>query len=217
MTGPRPAGHIGRDTCGIAAVVPSRRPMPSSALPKQEVLDRLMAAFRQFGYDGASLARLSKATGLGRSSLYHYFPNGKEDMAAAVLANAGARFEEMVLAPLRAGDAPPRERLARMATGLGAFYADGSAACLTDLFAIGDAGTLFRQRIGSRIQAFIGLLAAVAVEGGIDRETAEQRAEDALIAIQGALVLSRGLASPEPFRRVVSELPDRLLAPADAD
>jgi TetR/AcrR family transcriptional repressor of lmrAB and yxaGH operons len=86
---------------------------------------------------------------------------------------------------------------------------------LPRLFAIGDAGTLFRQRIGSRIQAFIGLLAAVAVEGGIDRETADQRAEDALIAIQGALILSRGLASPEPFRRAVSGLPDRLLAPPD--
>src|SRR5689334_15238098 len=104
--------------------IPSRCPMPSSTLPKQEVLDRLTAAFRQFGYDGASLARLSKATGLGRSSLYHYFPNGKEDMAAAVLANAGARFEETVLAPLRAKDAPPRERLTRMVAGLAAFYAD---------------------------------------------------------------------------------------------
>jgi AcrR family transcriptional regulator len=188
--------------------------MPSATVPKQEVLDRLTAAFRQFGYDGASLARLSKATGLGRSSLYHYFPNGKEDMAAAVLANAGARFDQSVLAPLRAAGAPSRERLARMTAGLDAFYAGGNAACLTDLFAIGDAGTLFRERIGSRIKAFIGLLAGVAVEIGIDRQTAEKRAEDALIAIQGALVLSRGLASPEPFRRVLSELPDRLLAPA---
>ncbi len=55
--------------------------MPAPLLPREEVLDRLAAAFRRDGYDGASIARLSAATGLGKASLYHYFPGGKQDMA----------------------------------------------------------------------------------------------------------------------------------------
>ena len=59
--------------------------MAHPALAKEEVVARLMKVFRREGYEGASLSRLSEATGLGRSSLYHHFPRGKEDMAAAVL------------------------------------------------------------------------------------------------------------------------------------
>ena len=55
--------------------------MPAPLLSKEEVLARLMATFRSDGYDGASLAELSQRTGLGKSSLYHYFPGGKAEMA----------------------------------------------------------------------------------------------------------------------------------------
>ena len=64
--------------------------MPAAQASRDEVVDRLLTAFRRKGYDGASLADLSAATGLGRSSLYHYFPGGKEEMARAVLDRADA-------------------------------------------------------------------------------------------------------------------------------
>ena len=59
--------------------------MPPALLSRQEVVERLVTVVRRLGYDGASLAELSKATGLGKSSLYHYFPAGKDDMVRAVL------------------------------------------------------------------------------------------------------------------------------------
>ncbi len=46
----------------------------------------------QYGYEGATLARLSAATGLG-TSLYHHFPKAKEEMAA-VLNQKQQWFEE---------------------------------------------------------------------------------------------------------------------------
>ncbi|TGQ06111.1 helix-turn-helix domain-containing protein, partial [Mesorhizobium sp. M00.F.Ca.ET.217.01.1.1] len=39
--------------------------------------------FREHGYEGASLALIGAATGLGKGSLYHFFPGGKEEMARA--------------------------------------------------------------------------------------------------------------------------------------
>ena len=67
--------------------------MPAPSISREEVLNRLTKTFRTYGYDGASLAKLSEATGLGPSSLYHYFPGGKEEMAQAVLNHANVWLE----------------------------------------------------------------------------------------------------------------------------
>ncbi len=48
---------------------------------------------------------------------------------------------------------------------------------------------------------------------GIPEQAARQRAEDAVIQVQGALVLTRGLNSTEPFERVLQQLPVKLLEP----
>ena len=80
--------------------------MPAALLPKEEVLDRLTAAFRRYCYDGASNARLAAATGLGTASLYHYFKGGRQHMAEAIMAHVDGRFGELVLAPLRSDPLP---------------------------------------------------------------------------------------------------------------
>jgi len=180
-------------------------------LPKEEVVERLMRVFRREGFDGASLARLSEATGLGRSSLYHHFPRGKEDMAEAVLAAVRVRFDRLVLSPLRAAG-PARGRLAAMTRGLDEFYAAGQDACLTELFGVGTTGTQFVSRLSGSVATAIEAIAAVLIEGGLAEESAHRRAEDALVAIQGALVLARATASTAVFHRTLAELPDRLLA-----
>ena len=52
---------------------------------RQDVIPLLAEVFREHGYEGASLALISEATGLGKGSLYNFFPDGKEEMAACVL------------------------------------------------------------------------------------------------------------------------------------
>lgn len=185
--------------------------MSHPTLSREEVLDRLMQVFRDYGYDGASLSRIADATGLGRSSLYHYFPKGKDDMAAAVLAHAGEFVRDNVLAPLNA-DGTPRERLVKLAQGLDALYASGRSACLTNVLTMGDAAGKFTPPLRERLRRLIGALAKVAQEGGVDEGAARQQAEDVVIALHGALVVGRVLNSTAPFRRMLAELPDRLLA-----
>src|SRR5260370_8776623 len=67
--------------------------MPAALASKDEIIDRLFTVFRDRGFEGASLADLSRATGLGKSSLYHHFPRGKEQMAEAVLERATALID----------------------------------------------------------------------------------------------------------------------------
>lgn len=184
--------------------------MPAAIIPKEAVLDRLAAAFRQHGYDGASISRLSEATGLGKASLYHYFRNGKQEMAEAVFAHVGGNFQELVIAPLtRTGD--PTRRLRAAARGLDEFYGRGDWSCILDLFGIGSARQIFQPQLRSVVTGFETVLSDLAQEAGVDRITARRRAEDVVVAIQGALVVARATGERKAFTRVLKELPNRLL------
>ena len=188
--------------------------MPAPLIPRDEVVDRLSQVFQRLGYDGASLAELSRGTGLGKSSLYHYFPNGKEEMALAVLRRVHAWIEEMAVAPLQ-GQGSPKERLERMLQALDSFYAGGKNACVLGNLVVGGARHLYQRQLRSVFAAWVEGLERLCLEAGIPRRTARERAEDVVLQIEGALVLSGGLDDPTPFRRVLRKIPKEFLAPED--
>lgn len=169
-----------------------------------------MQTFREHGYEGASLSRISKLTGLGKASLYHHFPGGKEDMGMAVLESVGVWFNENVRRPL-AESGPPKARLRRMTDALEEFYAGGRKPCLLELFAVGEARSSFGSALAQTSRQWQAAMAEVLVEAGFDQEVANQRALDALIQIQGALVVSRAMEDPTPFQRTMRSLPGRML------
>ncbi len=184
--------------------------MSAATLPRDEVVNRILNAFRQYGYEGASLARLSAATGLGRSSLYHHFPNGKEDMAHAAMDAVSAWLHTNLMSTLD-GTAAPKKRLRRFADKLSEFYEGGERSCLMDVFTVGEAGTLFQKHLRERLQLLINALGQVVEEAGFDRAEALKRAENAVISWEGALVVSRALGSTASFLRISRELPELLL------
>lgn len=175
---------------------------PAKADPRS-VADALVTTFRGEGYAGASLADLAAATGLKSASLYHRFPAGKADMAAAALARAGEDFAPLVLAPL-AGDGPPAARLAASAAGVARFYDDGRLACLLAVLALSDAPTSVRAAVGAMLAGWIDALAVTLGEAGAAAPRA--RAEDRIAAIQGALVLARAGGDTNAFARAVAQL-----------
>jgi AcrR family transcriptional regulator len=185
--------------------------MPAATLSREEVAQRLLAEFRRSGYQGASLASLSEATGLGKSSLYHYFPEGKVDMARAAMEVVGGWMRETVL-PNLSKDGPPEKRLKKYCAALSEFYEKGALPCLTELFSIGEAAEYFQQMLRQSMSNTIKLLSAVMEEDGIDAAEAARRAEDAMVMVQGALIVSRTLGSNAPFARTLRKLPEILLA-----
>src|SRR5262245_3117472 len=107
-------------------------------MSKADMLDRLMELFRRKGFDGASVTDISESTGLGKSSLYHHFPNGKEEMALQVLRRLEEELERTLFEPMRS-DGTPRQKLDRMLDGLDRFYESGKKArLLARLAARGD-------------------------------------------------------------------------------
>jgi AcrR family transcriptional regulator len=172
-----------------------------------------LSTFRDKGYDGASLAELSTATGLGRSSLYHYFPGGKEEMAQQVLAHLDAQLATALFAPLRSGQTPAR-RLAGMLATLHAFYDGGRKACLLErLCASVDSGR-FRRPLSHAFSTWIDAVEQLCLEAGLHKTVARSRAQDLVVRVEGALVVCAGTGELEVFERTLRELRATLLAPA---
>ena len=131
-------------------------------------------------------------------------------MARAAYERASRDFTKAVLAPL-AGSSPPGDRLQRMVNGLDAFYDGGRGTCLIDVFSLGGARDLFRDEITEAVAYWVDAITRVLIEAGLDRAEAQSRAEDTIIAVEGALVLCRASNRSEPFRRVLDRIVPQLL------
>jgi len=180
------------------------------AIDKSEIVRKLVPVFRHYGYEGATLSRISKATELGRASLYHHFPAGKQGMAQAVLTYLGEWFDATILDPLQS-DKEPVERLKAMSDSLNQFYNHGQDSCILSAFSWGEGHDLFHAQVQQALKTWVDRLTQVLIEADLSAALARQRAEDAVIQIQGALVLTRGLNSTAPFERILMQLPDELL------
>lgn len=174
-----------------------------------DVVPLLAEVFRAYGYEGASLARISEGTGLGKGSIYNFFPGGKEEMADAVLADIDSWFREQVFQPLRHG-ADAGRGVADMLTAVGRYFLSGRKVCLVGVFALGHERDRFAEKVRAYFAEWIDALALALERGGRAAGVARELAEDAVGGIQGALVLARAADEPELFMRTLERLRRRL-------
>lgn len=156
------------------------------------------------------MSRLSAAVGLEKASLYHRFPKGKEQMAMAVAGRVVEWFTEHVFDVLK-GPGTPVERVVAATMELRKFYADGTKACVLDMLSIPAGGDELAKGLMGAMHAWVGSFQAISEESGFEPEEAKARAEDAIMRIEGALIMSRVLGDPSAFHRTLSELPNILL------
>ncbi|WP_322514320.1 TetR/AcrR family transcriptional regulator [Rhodopseudomonas palustris] len=175
------------------------------------LLPLLGEVFRAHGYEGASLALISQATGLGKGSLYHFFPGGKKQMAEEVLAEIDGWFETHIFAPLRDTD-DPRAAIAAMLAGVDDYFRSGARVCLVGVIALGHARDDFAAPVNDYFLRWQEALATALRRHGLGAAVARRRAEDAVLTIQGALVLARARNDAKVFTRALAELKVRLLA-----
>lgn len=189
--------------------------MPRTVTERADLLPVLGEVFRTHGFEGASLAAIERATGLGKGSLYHFFPNGKEQMAREVLAEIARWFEANVFAPLEhASD--PRTAIGEMLDAVDSYFRSGRRVCLIGALGLGEARDRFAHEIAGYFEAWVSALATALRRLGHARKSALVEAQEAIAIIQGTLVLSRSLADPELFVDALSRLRRRLLHPPPA-
>ncbi|MFS8036780.1 TetR family transcriptional regulator [Xanthobacter sp. AM11] len=184
--------------------------MARTVTERADILPALGEVFREHGFEGASLAHITARTGLGKGSLYHFFPGGKEEMAQAVLAEIDGWFELHVFTPLRSS-ADPGAAVRDMLAQVDAYFRSGRRVCLVGAFALGDVRDRFARQVQGYFARWRDALAAALREAGCAAPVAQEKAEDAVLAIQGALVLARALDDGAVFTRTLARLERRLL------
>ena len=156
------------------------------------------------------MSSIARATGLGRSSLYHYFPGGKHEMALAVLDHLEGWFQRKVVEPL-AGSASAERRIDALLTAVDEIYEGGRASCLLERLVASVESETFRVRLASIFSAWTATVAEVISEVGVPAAEAAERAEDAIARIQGALVVCAATGTTGAFARALVDLRADLL------
>lgn len=181
--------------------------MPAALASKDEIVDRLFVVFRDRGFEGASLADLSRATGLGKSSLYHHFPAGKTQMAEAVLGLAVSLIDSAILETAQGAD-PLKVRIRKIVAALEQFYAGGRTPCVLGQLAASDVGATARQSLQLAFEHWIKAIDGLARESGLPPGRARSFAEDWVARVQGALILQAATGSTGAFERALQALFD---------
>ncbi|WP_315835549.1 TetR/AcrR family transcriptional regulator [Bradyrhizobium prioriisuperbiae] len=184
--------------------------MARSVAERADVLPLLAEVFRAHGYEGATLALISDATGLGKGSLYNFFPGGKEQMAMEVLTSIDRWFVDHVYTPLRTS-ADPARGIADMFAAVDGYFRSGQRVCLVGVVALGASRDPFGDKVKTYFVGWIDALAAALRRLGNDKTVARHKAEQAVLDIQGALVLTRALDDAKVFSRALAASQRRLL------
>lgn len=175
---------------------------------REDLIPLLGEIFREHGYAGTSLSRITEQTGLGKGSLYHFFPGGKQAMAEAVLDDVQTWFEANVFQPLREIE-DPRDGIGRMFSAVERYFERGRRVCLVGAFALDDTRDQFGAQIDGYFTAWTRALARALQRAGCRPPEARDIAEDVVAGIQGALVLARAQGDPRVFSRTLRRLRQR--------
>lgn len=166
---------------------------------RAQTVPQLAEVFREYGFEGASLSLISARTGLGKGSLYNFFPGGKEEMAEAVLTEVDVWFEANVFAPLRNLD--PGSGIARMLEQTERYFGSGQRACIVGLFALSQTRDRFAAQVKDYFVLWTDALTAALRRAGRLPHVARELAEYAVATLQGAIVLARALDDAAVYSR----------------
>ena len=167
--------------------------MPRPDRSRVALIDTAGMLFRRQGYAATGLNQILDQAGVKPGSLYHHFPQGKQQLAAAVVDGAGAGIERL-LRRFLAGDLPVADIVDRwvdlLAAGLTADRRDG---CPIEPIATEsvNAGGLVRE---ASARAFAGWCRAIEDRlqaDGWPAGDAKSVAVAVISLIEGALILSR--------------------------
>lgn len=165
------------------------------------LIEALFDIFRNHGYEGTTISLLSEVTGLQKSSLYHYYPKGKEDMLRAVVEYVSGQIHQYVIAPLLDKQASPAKRFSNMIATIKAFYHDGRKNCLLNVLSLGEAKIDIKKLQNDDYSAWLNALTQLGEEVGMSQPEAKNWSERFVIIMEGALVIQRLTNDKQTFEK----------------
>lgn len=184
--------------------------MRNNKVNPEDVDQRLFALFSKFGYDGTSMELLSQGTGLKKASLYHRFPNGKQEMAQHVLKIVEQWIEDNVVRVLADKNTSLSGRLKKVLGAFDALYDGGANNCLLRTLTVGPDSVVFREGVTRCFDLITQSFTDIAVELGSSEKEAVKKANLINPLLQGALVLSGATGDRVYFKKCLTSIPTLL-------
>ena len=172
---------------------------------RESLLAQLEIVFRSRGYEGATLAQLAEATGLGKASLYHHFPGGKTEMAAVLLRDAVVRLERMAFSKL-SGSRRAEERIKRFINGFNDYTHGGERSCLIAVFAQGSMSEQHGAMIAEQYRDWTRRLALVIEDTGVKPKKPDRTSHQMLALLYGHQLSATLLNDPAQIRRGIKRI-----------
>jgi AcrR family transcriptional regulator len=171
-----------------------------------ETKDRIVGAgaelFRRQGYTGTGVKQIVAEANAPFGSLYHFFPGGKEQLAAEVIRFSGGMYAQVVVEAI----APAKDplHLVELFFGGAARHlreTDYEDACPIATVALEVASTSepLRQATAEVFEAWIAGLAASLRSVGVAEDKSRELSVAMLLSLEGAFVLSRAGRTTEPL------------------
>jgi AcrR family transcriptional regulator len=176
---------------------------------RTKLLNLLSEVFRSRGYEGATLAQLARAAGLGKASLYHHFPGGKSEMASEVLKACASELDRRAYRKLRK-QGTWNVRVAAFVNGFSKYVDDGARNCLMVSLTVSSGDATLSKAITRYTDAWLDELTDVFAESGLPRKRAARSAKELLGRLYGALALAQMLDKPKVYRQAIKRLSDQL-------
>lgn len=176
---------------------------------RDQIIETMCILLESQGYHATSLNQILAESGSPKGSLYYYFPEGKEELAAEAIARSGRIVERNIRAGL-ANIEEPAEAIPTFVRAIaqGVESSNFSAGGPLTTVALETVNSSERLNLACR-EAYGWLRDAFAeklVAGGYTPERAAPLATFIVSAIEGGILLSRTNHSGDALRHVADEL-----------
>ncbi len=182
---------------------------------REKILSTTSHLLEKQGFHGTGLNEIIKESGSPKGSLYYYFPEGKEQIAAEAILQSGELTADRIRAGLMDSPLPSdavHDFVLKIAENveLSGFGSGGPLTAVAMETATGS------ERINSACQEAYGMIEAAfrekLLQSGFSSQKANEMARFITAAIEGGIILSRTYHSGEPLRLVSAQLKTLLAA-----
>lgn len=180
---------------------------PSTELPRAATRERIVTAaaelFRRNGYAGTGIKAILTASAAPYGSLYHYFPDGKQQLGVTVIESGGEVFRQLVEAIYDEHDdvvAATRAFFTGAADVLESTEFADACPIATIAGEIASTSEAMRDAAQQAFASWIDELSARLVDAGLEHAAAQALGVEAFCLIEGAFLLARTSRDAEPVR-----------------
>jgi TetR/AcrR family transcriptional repressor of lmrAB and yxaGH operons len=173
--------------------------------------DRLLVTgerlFRRQGYSGTGLKQLAQEAGAPWSSMYHFFPGGKQQLGAEVVRYAAERYAALI-AKAFAAYSDPVDAVAAVFKAEAKILTESKFrnGCPVAAVTLDVASTVeeLREPCAGAFDLWIGTIARGLAATGLPSTDARALASYVLSSLEGAILLSRAAKSVTPLERAAA-------------